>query len=324
MNAQEFQKPSKENQHQTTGILFGNPVFVKEFRALLRQQRSRTLITFYLVILAVITFILYATIISSNTISPDPDIRRTLGKFIFHAIVFVQIVAIMVITPLFSSDSITSEKENKSFDLLRITLQPPASIITGKFFSAIIFILLLLLVSTPLKSGAYLLGGITISEYLISTALLITTTLFVCSLSIWASSRSTRSSSAMGMTYIIASIIILGFPVLGYVIIKLAPIPDNQDLFIALQLISKGLDSTQYIFFIVLVWIFIASNPITTAIVSYNLFQNEGVHILYRPSSFAINFPLVSPWITFILWYLVIIWFLHRSAIKQIAKRDKL
>jgi hypothetical protein len=128
----------------------------------------------------------------------------------------------------------------------------------------------------------------------------------------------------MGMTYLIAGIILLGFPALGYVIIKLAPIPDDQGLLIALQLIPKGLDPTLNLLFIVLVWIFISSNPITTAIISYSLFQNEGIRVLYSPSSLAINFPMVAPWITFILLYLVIIWFLHRSAIKQIAKRDKL
>lgn len=305
-------------------IVIGNPVFLKEFRVLLRQQRSRSVLTFYLVILAVIAFILYGTIISTNTIKPDPDIRRTMGKIIFHAIMFVQLISILFITPIFSSDSITSEKENKSFDLLRITLQPPASIIRGKLFSAFMFIILLLLVSLPLKCGAYLLGGFTISEYLIGTALLTTTTLFLCSLSIWASSRSTRTSSAMGMTYIIASVILLGFPALGYVIIKLAPIPDDQGFLIALQLMSKGLDPTLNILFIVLVWIFIASNPITTAIISYSLFQKEGVRALYSPSPLAINFPLVAPWITFILLYLVIIWFLYRSAVNQIEKRDKL
>ncbi len=324
MNTQELQKSSKENRYRSMGISFGNPVFVKEFRALLRQQRSRAVITFFLISLAVIAFILYGTIISTNTISPDPDIRRTLGKIIFHAIVFLQLVAIVLFTPLFSSDSITSEKENKAIDLLRITLQSPASIITGKLFSGFIFILLLLFVSLPLKSGAYLLGGITISEYIISTVLLITTTLFLCSLSIWASSLSTRTSSAMGMTYIIAGIILLGFPALGYVIIKLAPIPDDQDLFMALQLILKGLDANPKILFSILVWIFIASNPITTAIVSYNLFQIEGLRILYSPSLFTINFPLLAPWVTFILLYLITIWFLYRSAIKQIAKRDKL
>lgn len=306
------------------GIIIGNPVFVKEFRVLLRQQRSRSVLTFYLAILVVIVFILYGTIMSTNTISPDPDIRRTLGKIIFHAIVFLQLVAIMFITPLFSSDSITSEKESKSLDLLRITLQSPASIITGKLFSGFMFILLLLLISLPLKSSAYLLGGITLSEYLISTVLLITTAFFLCSLSIWSSSRSKSSSSAMGMTYIIAGIILLGFPALGYVIIKLAPIPDDQSLFIALQLISKGLDATLIIFFNIIVWILIASNPISTAIVSYNLFQNEGLSVFYDLSSFAINFPLLAPWITFLLLYLVIIWLLYRSAIKQIAKRNKL
>ena len=41
---------------------------------------------FVCAILAVITFLLYVTITAANTISPDPDIRRTLGKTIFVAI----------------------------------------------------------------------------------------------------------------------------------------------------------------------------------------------------------------------------------------------
>jgi len=322
MNEPDSQKPLIRN--ISKGIMSGNPVFIKDLRVLTRQQRSRSVLIFYLVIMAMIAFLLYTTIMATNAINPDPDIRRTLGKIIFLAVVFTQLIAIMFILPLFSADAITRERENNTLDLLRITQQSPASIVRGKLFAGFMFIILLLIIGLPLKSSAYLLGGITIYDFLISTVLLLTTTLFLSSLSIWASSRSKRTSTSMGLIYITAGMALLGIPALGYVIIRLAPIPEDQSLIFALQLILKNLDPNLRVIFILLVWLLIASNPITTAIFSYSLLQNEGFQLTYDLPSFALQFPLIAPWIIFILLYLIFFGLLYRSTVREITKRNML
>ena len=301
-----------------------NPIFVKELRGLIRQQRSRSVLTSHLIILAVIAFLLYVTVISANKINPDPDVRRTLGKIIFLAITLVQLLAIMFVAPLFSADLITSERENKTFDLLQITSLTTGSIIRGKLFAGVMFTLVLLLSSLPLQSSAYLLGGLTPSEFFVNIVLLIVTTVFLCTFSIWASTRSRCTSSAMGLAYSIASIVIIGIPILSYVIIKLTPIPFDQDLFVSLQSISKNLDPIFQTIFIVFVWLLIASNPISAAFVSYNLFLDEGARILYDLTAFNAPFPLLTPWGAFVILYLFISWLFYRLSIRQIKQTNKL
>ena len=301
-----------------------NPIFVKELRGIIRQRRSQSVLTFYLVILVVITFLLYVTIISANAVNPDPDVRRTLGKIIFLAITLVQLVAIMFVVPLFSSDSITSERENKSFDLLQITSLPIKSIVKGKLLAGIMYTLLLLMISMPLQGSAYLLGGLTSSEFIVSIALLIATTFFLCSLSIWASTRSWHTSSAMGLAYTIASIVLIGFPIMTYVIINLAPIPNDQDFFLALLSVSNNLDPALQAIFIVVIFLLISSNPISAATVSYNLFLDEGMRILYDLTAFKIPYPFLAPWITFVLFYFIVSGVFYRSAIRRIKQSNKL
>jgi ABC-type transport system involved in multi-copper enzyme maturation permease subunit len=324
MNDQESLSLVRNKPYQSRKSIRNNPIFVKEVRGLIRQQRSRSVLTFYLIILVVVTFLFYVTVISANTINPDPDVRRTLGKIIFLAITLAQLLAIMFVAPLFSADSITSERENKTFDLLHITSLTTGSIVRGKLLAGVMFTLMFLLSSLPLQSSAYLLGGLTPSEFFVSIVLLISTTVFLCSFSIWASTRSRRTSSAMGLVYSIVSIIFIGFPTLAYVIIKLTPIPFDQDLFVSLQSISKPLDPIFQIIFIILVWLLIASNPIFAAFVSYNLYLDEGAHILYNLTAFNAPFPLIAPWIAFVILYLFISWLFYRLSIRQIKQTNKL
>ena len=324
MSEQEINNTSTLYSRPPKGISFGNPVFVKELRGLLRQQRSRFVLTSYMIVLAVIAFFLYATIMSANAVSPDPDIRRSLGKIIFFAIVFVQLGAIYFILPLFSAGSITSELENRTLDLLQITLLGPSSIIRGKILAGLMFALLLLFAGLPLQGSAYLLGGITLTELLVSTALLLATTLFLISVSLWASTRVSNTSSAIGLAYTIAGFIFWGVPILGYIILNLAPIPQEQGLFVVLQWVSRFLTPRLQPIFIILVWFLISSTPISTAFVSYSLFQNEGVRVFYDLAALKLHFPLLAPWIIFIFLYMLTSWILYRSSVRHITRRDRL
>lgn len=299
-------------------------IFVKETRSLISQGRSRSVFTFYLFTLAVITLLLYVTIVSANAASPDPDVRRTLGKIIFLAITLAQFLAVMFIAPLFTADLVTAERENNTFDLLRITSLHAHSIIRGKLLAGIVYSLFLLLISLPLQSSAYLLGGVTAAEFLVIILLLISSTIFVCSVSIWASSRVRRTGSAIGLAYMISSAILVGIPTLAYVTIKLAPFPSDQAFFDILHSLSKNFTPLPQAIFIIGAWLLISTNPISTAIVSYNLFLDEGLRVVYDLNAYQIRIPFLAPWITFTLISLLTSWLFYRSAVRQIKQSSKL
>ena len=325
MDSQDIQPASDAKSHRPRVVIRNNPVLAKELRGLIRQKRSRVVLTFYLIVVAVIAFLLYISIVSTNTITPDPDVRRTLGKTVFLSITLVQLIGIIFTAPLFSADSITIEREDKTFDLLRTTSVSASSIVRGKLLAGIMFTLLLPLISLPLQGSAFLLGGISPLEFLLTILILVTTTIFLCSVSIYASSRSGRTSSAVGLAYTVSSTILLGFPILAYVIIKLAPFPSDQGFFDMLHSISKNLDPIPQIIPIIVVWILVSSNPISAAVVSYNLFLEKGIYVLYDlEPNFQITFPFVVPWIIFVIIYMFTSWIFYQSSVRRIAKSNKL
>jgi hypothetical protein len=324
MNGQDIHPSAEESSYRPKRTIRHNPIFVKETRGLIRQQRFRSVFTFYLFFLAVITFLLYVTIISANTVSPDPDVRRTMGKIIFLATTLAQFVAVLFIAPLFCADAVTVEREHSTFDLLRITFMHTRSIIRGKLLAGFVYAFLFLLISLPLQSSMFLLGGVTPPEFLVSILLLVSTTIFLCSVSIWASTRSRRTSSAIGLAYIISSAILVGFPALVYVMMKLAPFPSDQAFFDTLHSLSKNLAPIPQAILIIVVWLLISTNPISTAIISYNLFRDEGLRVLYDLNAYQICVPFLAPWITFTLFYLLTSWLFYRSAVRRIRRSSKL
>ena len=315
---------SEKEIHQPKGIAFGNPVFVKDLRGLLRERRSRSVLTLYLIILAAIAFFLYAIITSANAVIPDPDVRRALGKVIFLTIFLVQLGAIVFTSPLFSAGSITTELENKTLDLMQITLLGPSSIIKGKMLAGLTITMLLLFVGLPLQGSAYLLGGITSAEFLVGISLLLATAVFLSSVSIWASTRAKSTISALGLAYTIAGVVIFGFPILGYIIFNLTPVPNDQGLFVAFQWITRFLAPGLQTIFIILVWLLVSSTPISTTLVSYTLFQNEGIRVFYDLAVLKLKFPLLAPWIISIFLFLISSWLLYRSSVRQLARRNRL
>ena len=315
--------PSVGSSDLPRGIRRKNPILAKEMRGLFRQQRSRIVLSLYLIFVAVITFLLYFSIISTNAFDPDPDVRRTMGKIIFLSLAVVQLLAAIFIGPMFSADSVSIERENRTLDLLQITSMPASSIILGKLFASIRFAMLFILVSFPLQSAAYLLSGMTPIEFLASVVLLVTTTVFVCSMSVWASTRFGRTSSAVGLAQLISGVLLLGFPILVYVIIRLSPVSGEQGFFELLSTISKNLDHPFQIIVIIAVWFFVSSNPISAAVVSYMLLVDEGVHGWYNLEPFYhIPFSSLAPWILYALTYGFFSWFLYLLAVRRIKRRD--
>src|SRR5205085_2403086 len=135
-----------------------NPVILKELRGRMRGWRAAVVLTFYLVILSVVTMLFYimmrATIPSSGS-----QESAQIGKLLFSVLVIFQMIMVSLLTPAFTAGSITSEREQKTYDLLMTTLLPARSVIFGKLGSALAYVVLLILAIAPLESLAFMFGG---------------------------------------------------------------------------------------------------------------------------------------------------------------------
>src|SRR3954447_15941589 len=142
-----------------------NPVIVKELRGRMRGWRAAVVLTVYLVILSGITLLFYTLLRQTST---APGGSSQVGKFIFSSLVVFQAIMVSLLTPAFTAGSITSEREQRTYDLLMTTLLPARSVVFGKLGSALAYVALLILAIAPLESLCFMLGGVSPEEIVLS------------------------------------------------------------------------------------------------------------------------------------------------------------
>ena len=144
-----------------------NPVIVKELRGRMRGWRALIVLVVYLIVLSFITWLTYVAVAGTMNSSGGPESAQV-GKFIFAVLVIFQTIMVSLLTPAFTAGSITSEREQKTYDLLMTTLLPARSVVFGKLGSALAFVALLILAIAPLESLAFMFGGVSPEEIIIS------------------------------------------------------------------------------------------------------------------------------------------------------------
>jgi ABC-type transport system involved in multi-copper enzyme maturation permease subunit len=95
----------------------------------------------------------------------DSTLAQRLGRNFFISISTMQVLLGILVAPAITAGALTVEREQRSFELLAISLVRPWSIVFGKLVSALSFIVLLAVASIPLVSVCFLLGGVDTHEF---------------------------------------------------------------------------------------------------------------------------------------------------------------
>jgi ABC-2 type transport system permease protein len=277
--------------------LAGNPVVLKELRGRMRGPRAFVVLTTYLLLMSGFVTLLYVVYIAStNNVYTNPS-SQLIGKFVFGAVVGIELLLVCFIAPAFTAGAISGEREHQTYDLLRTTLLSASQLVFGKLASALSYILLLLVAALPLQSLAFLLGGVALEEVIVATLLLIATAFMFGTSGIFFSSFMRRTLASTVLTYAFALMATLGLP-----LILLALVPLQSFLFYNA---SPG-PITQAVL-ILGFWALLSTNPIGTAIATEVLLVEEQTLFLFNaPLSNGANLPLISPWIPFLLFSLVL------------------
>jgi hypothetical protein len=215
-----------------------NPVLIKEFRTQLRSHRYYTLAILYVLIISVVVFAMFwSASTSKKTLSPEYDVRLS---FIFFT---VQMLAIYAICPNFAISSISIERQNLNFDVMRSTSLKHNQIISGKILPIITYILILLFLSLPVALLIMPMSGGMAYCYLI---VFVSTTVF-CLMGFAWSSIFKNMRTATTMTYVTVGIFAFGTLLVPLVLnkifhVKIAPvITDLLNALNPLWVISKGI-----------------------------------------------------------------------------------
>jgi ABC-type transport system involved in multi-copper enzyme maturation permease subunit len=181
--------------------LYENPILTRELRTRMRGARAFWVLFAYLSILSLVLFITYATWWQSTVLNSPVAGAFRVGRVFYYTIFVVQALLVTVITPALTAGGISIEKEQRTFDLLTISLLPRTSVVVGKLFSALTFIALLLTASLPLVSMGFLLGGVSPDEVIVSYGLLLVSAFVYGAVGMACSAVAKNTTTATTMTY---------------------------------------------------------------------------------------------------------------------------
>ena len=180
----------------------------------MRGRRAFAVLTLYLLILSGVLAVVYLAY-SADVSGPGATTARTAGKGLFAAVLAVQVFLVAFIGPAFTAGAISGERERQTFDLLRTTLLSAESFVLGKLISALSYVFLLVLVSIPLQSIAFLLGGLSLAELVISQALIVVAAVAYALYGLWCSATMRTTLAATVTTFAGMLFITFGTPMLA-------------------------------------------------------------------------------------------------------------
>lgn len=272
-----------------------NPVMLKELRGRMRGMRAFVVMTVYLSLMSLFLAFIYVGYLANNS-DFSSAAAGTVGRSLFQGVVGIQMALIIFIAPAFTAGAITGERERQTYDLLRTTLLASPSFVVGKLESALGYVLLLLLAAIPLQSMAFLFGGVSQAEVLVAFVILTVLALAMGTLGLFFSAIAPRTLAASVRTYTTALVAAFGVPLV---------------LNIILRVIGSAVRFQSVTAEAVLAYLqqFVTSlNPVTAANASQQLLieRQEIAFTTLTLTGGGTFIPMVSPWITFSIVYLVV------------------
>jgi ABC-type transport system involved in multi-copper enzyme maturation permease subunit len=279
--------------------LRSNPVVLKELRSRMRGGRAFWVLTAYLLLLSGGIGLIFLGFVVSENSGSGPEVRQAMGKAVFGLVVGLELLTVSFIAPALTAGAISSEREQLTYDIVRTTLLSARSLVFGKLLSALSYVILLLFAAFPLQSLAFLFGGVATAEVLIAALLLAVTALAFCSVGLFFSSFTRRTLVSTVLSYAFAILLVFGLPMLlttGVAMFQslFSGTQSQPSLLMEAVLVLAGL-------------MFVSINPVATAIVTEILLvEEQAVFYFAFPLSGGNTFPIISPWITFTFFYLLL------------------
>jgi ABC-2 type transport system permease protein len=187
----------------------------KELRGRMRGPRAFIALTFYLVLLAGFTVMIYllqqqAAAQQAAFGGGNPYVSAQVGQAIFMTLLFLQVLLVVFLAPAATSGAISLEREKQTLNLLAATPVSTIAIVLGKLSSALAFVVVLVLASIPLTAVVFVFGGVAPEDILRGYAVLLVTALGFGSVGILVSSMTRRTQSATILTYLAVLVLTVG------------------------------------------------------------------------------------------------------------------
>lgn len=287
----------------------GNPVAIKELRSRMRGRRAFVVLTSFLLVMSGLISLVYLGFASSSG-GYGPE-QQLAGKFVFAAVLSMQVILVIFIGPAFTAGAISGEKERQTYDLLRTTLLPASSFVLGKLISALSYVLLLIVASIPLLSIAFLLGGISPVELLVSQLLIMVSAVTFALYGMFCSTLMRTTLAASVLTFAGSLFFTVGLPI----IILLGGTLLSSTVFLA-----SGMTNTAELLMTYGGLALSTTNLPATLILSEVFLIQEDALFFFKTSIGGKSVWLFSPWPWFLLLYILLALFFFWACVRRIRK----
>jgi ABC-type transport system involved in multi-copper enzyme maturation permease subunit len=287
-----------------------NPVAVKELRSRMRGRRAFVVLTIYLLLMSGLISLVYLAQVA-NASSVYSSAGRDAGRAVFFTILAVQAFLVTFMAPAFTAAAISGEKERQTYDLLRTTLLSAHQLTLGKMLSALSYLFLLIFSAVPLQSMAFILGGVSLTELILTQAIIVVAGVTFAMVGLFFSSlmRSVLASTVttlaavLFMTIGAPIIIAILLPIFGVMFTASGPTPQLEWIMIhGLQLLG------------------FTNFPATLIVTEIFLLTEDAIFYFTSPGSGGYTHHFISPWLPFSLLYGLLTLILYALTVWRIRR----
>lgn len=303
-----------------------NPVLIKELRGRMRGARAFTVLTVHLLLLSCFTLSIYYTYYESITEYGSGMESPLIGKVLFASIVVIELFVATLISPAFTAGAICGERERQTYELLRTTLLPARKLVYGKLLSALTYMFLLILAALPLKSLAFVMGGVTAGEFILALVLLSVTVLLFASVGLFFSSLVRTTRAATVLSNVTALMITIGLPIL-MLILATSVIFSVFSPTISGSSKDANIDWRAEAITVYLGALFVSLTPLSAAAVTKVMLE-QGSSAFYFwydliSAPAPLRIPVPAPWIIYTILSLITSEILLSIAVARVRRQEK-
>jgi hypothetical protein len=285
----------------------------------MRRARAFSFVSLYQLLLAGIVLLVYGTWWSQVHMYGSSNPSEA-GEILFLVCVGFQLAAVTLLAPAFTAGAITGERQNKTLDLLRTTLLPARSIISGKLFSALTFLLMMELTSLPVVSVAFLLGGVTLLEFGIAFALMVVAAISFSAqgLLISALARTTLASTVISYVTLLLTVVVLPIVLLiGWSAIDSAAWGGYGAL-------QPRTNWAWYHLAFYVFWTIASTNPIGAGALSVQALESGDTSLVFKTNPGAgPDVWVTAPWLIFVIYHLLLTALLVWLCVRLVRRRGR-
>lgn len=177
---------------------------VKELRGRMRGRRAFVILTVYLILIggfAWMSEIVQEKLYAGAFANQATFASAAIGRSVFGAILLLETLLVVVLTPGFTAGAISLEREKQTLDMLATTPISSLAIVIGKLLSALVYVFILVLASIPLSALVFVFGGVAWDDVMRGYIVLLATAVGIGSVALFFSALVRRTQAATILSY---------------------------------------------------------------------------------------------------------------------------